>query len=115
MDPNKYKKNADIKPETLLQTLISVGSMLLMILGIIGLALDLFKADGLLGKIFSYLFQSTGTMLLIPLIIGALWLLNRWISSTNKGETKKGGNLPMYAMVLIGAYYLLNLTTTGGL
>ena len=43
MDPNKYKKNADIKPDTLIQTLMSVGSMLLMLLGIGGIAMELLK------------------------------------------------------------------------
>jgi hypothetical protein len=114
MDPNKYAKNADIRADTLLQTLMSVSSMLLMLLGLIGLGLELFKGDGWIGDGLGYLFQSTTTMMLIPVIIFALWLLNRWISTSNKGETKKSGNLPMYIMMLVGAYYLFRLVTTGG-
>lgn len=114
MDPNKYKKNENIRPESLLKTITSTASMLLMVVGIAGLALEFFKSDGLIGKAFSYLFQSTTSMLLIPVIIFVLWLLNRWISAPNKEETKKSGNLPMYIMVLIGVYYAFRLVTTGG-
>jgi uncharacterized membrane protein YadS len=106
MDPNKYKGNADIRPDTLLQTLTSVGSMILMVAGIIGIATDFFKEDSWIKKAFAYLFQSTSTMLLIPLIIIVLWLLNRWISTPSKDTKKKSGNLPMYLMMLIGAFYI---------
>lgn len=117
MDPNKYSKNADIKADTLLKTLLSVGSMLLMLLGIVGLGIELFKDNGIFSQILGYLFQSTGTMLLIPVIILVLWVLNRLISAgpgAGASETKKSGNLPMYIMVAIGAYYLYRLATTGG-
>ena len=89
MDPNKYKENADIRPESLIKTLMSVGSMVLMLIGIIGIGLDFFKEDSLIKKALAYLFQSTSTMMLIPLIAFILWLLNRWLSSPNKNEKKK--------------------------
>lgn len=115
MDPNKYKKNADIKPDTLIQTLLSVGSMLLMLLGIGGIAMELFKEDGWLKKVFGWLFDSTTHMMFIPVIMLVLWLLNRWFSAPAKNETKKSGNLPMFLMMAAGAYYLFRLVTTGGL
>lgn len=111
MDPNKYKKNADIKADTPLQNIISVVSMVLMIVGIVGIALEFFKTDGWLSKSLSYLFQSTTHMMLIPLIVGGLWLVNRWISTPNKTETKKSGNLPMYIMMLIGVYTIYRYAT----
>lgn len=117
MDPNKYAKNADIKADTLVKTLLSVGSMLLMLLGIVGLGIELFKDNGLFSQVFGYLFQSTSTMMLIPVVILVLWILNRLISAgpgAGTSETKKSGNLPMYIMVVIGAYYLYRLVSTGG-
>jgi hypothetical protein len=115
MHPNKYKQNENIRPESLLKTITSVTSMLLMVLGIVGIALEFFNGNGLFGQAFSYLFQSIQSMLLIPLILFALWLLNRWISTPSKNETKKSGNLPMYIMVLVGTYYAFRLTMTGSL
>ena len=106
MDPNKYKENADIRPDSLLQTITSVGSMALMIIGIIGIATDFFREDSWIINMFAYFFQSTGRMLLIPLLAFILWLLNRWISSPSKDKKKKSGNLPMYLMMLVGVYYV---------
>lgn len=106
MDPNKYKGNADIRPDSLIQTITSVISMVLMLIGIIGIATDFFKEDSWIKKLLAYLFQSTSTMLLIPLIIFVLWLLNRLISSPNKDKKKNSGNLPMYLMMVVGAYYV---------
>lgn len=106
MDPNKYKKNADIRPDSLIQTLASVGSMVLMVIGILGIATDFFRDESWIGDVLSYFFKSTGTMLLIPVVAFVLWLLNRWISSPNQDKKKKSGNLPMYLMMLVGAYYV---------
>lgn len=114
MDPNKYVKNANIRPESLLRTALSTASFVLMVIGIIGIALDAFKEDGLIKQALFFLFQSTQTMLLIPVILLAFWLLNRWISTPNKVETKKSGNLPMYVMMLLGVYYVFQFLTTGG-
>lgn len=115
IDPNKYSKNKDIKPESLLSNLAAIGKMGLLIVGIIGIALEFFKEDGVLKTILAKLFQSTSTMLFIPVIIFVLWILNRWMSSSKKGETNKSGDLPMYLMMAIGAYYLFNLITTGSM
>ena len=113
-DPNKYKKNANIRPDTLVQTIVSVGSMLLMLIGIIGLAMELFKDEGWLKSAIAWLFDSTAHMVLFPVIILALWFLNRWFSTPSKSETKRSGNIPMYIMMIVGAYYLFRIVTTGG-
>lgn len=114
-DPNKYAKNKDIKPESLLSNIAAVAKMGLMIVGIIGIAMEFFKSDGVLSTLLSKLFQSTTTMLFIPVIIFVLWLLNRMMSSSKKGETNKSGDLPMYVMMAIGAFYLFRLITTGSM
>ena len=113
-DPNKYKKNADIRADTLAQTLISVASMILMLVGIIGLALELFKDEGWLKTGLAWLFETTTHMMFIPVIMLVLWLLNRWFSTPSKDEKKKSGNLPMYLMMVAGAYYAFHFFTTGG-
>jgi len=111
MDPNKYQKNADIKADTPLKNILSVGAVLLMLAGLVGLALEFFKNDGWLSKLFSYLFQSATHMMLIPVIGIILWLANRAMSSADKGETKKTGNIPMYIMMALGAYTIFQYAT----
>lgn len=113
IDPNKYSKNKDIKPESTLSSIVAVARIGIMLVGITGLAMELFRDDGWLKNVFSKLFESTTNMMLIPVIIFVLWLLNRWLTSTNKPETSKSGDLPMYAMMAIGAYYSFKLLTTG--
>ena len=114
VDPNKYSKNKDIKPETAMTSIIAVAKMGLMILGLVGIAIELFKDEGWLKTLLAKLFESTTTMLFIPVIIFVLWLLNRMMTSNNKGEVNKSCDLPMYVMMGIGLYYLFRIITTGG-
>ncbi len=111
MDPNKYKGNEKIKPDTLLQTILSIVAMILMVIGMIGIGSELFDGGGWIWDAFSFFFQSTSTMLLIPVVIFVLWLLNRWMSTPRKNETKKSGNIPMYLMMLVGVYYSYQFLT----
>ena len=69
MDPNKYVKNANIRPESISRTMLSTVSFILMVIGIIGIALEAFKEDGLIQQALPFLFQSMQAMLLIPVIL----------------------------------------------
>ena len=113
IDPNKYSKNKDVKAESVLSNIVAAGRLGLMVVGIIGIALEFFRDDGWLKTLLGKLFQSTTSMMAIPVIILVLWLINRWLTSPNKSETSKSGDLPMYVMMGVGAYYLFRLITTG--
>lgn len=113
IDPNKYIKNKDIEPESKLSVLIATVRMALVLVGIAGVAIEMFRENGWLSTLLGKLFESTTSMLLIPVIIFILWLINRWISTPNKSETKKSGDFPMYIMMAIGIYYCFRLYTTG--
>ncbi len=113
-EPNKYAKNADIQADTLLKTISSVGGLALVLIGILGIAMEFFKDGGWLKTALSWLFDSTQHMMFIPVIIFSLWLFNRWMTSSAKGEKKKSGDVPMYIMMAVGAYYVFRLITTGG-
>lgn len=112
-DPNKYSKNADIQADTPLKTILSFAGFALVIIGLIGIAMEFFKDGGWLKTALGWLFESTTHMMFIPVIIFALWLLNRWMSSAAKGEKKKSGDVPMYIMMGMGLFYLFRLITTG--
>ena len=113
-EPNRYAKNADIKADTLPKTLASVAGMVLMLIGIAGIATEFFKDEGWLKTALAWLFDSTTRMMFIPVIIFVLWLLNRFMSSPNKNESKSSGNIPMYAMMCVGLFYVYRFATTGG-
>jgi hypothetical protein len=113
-DPNKYSKNANIQADTPLKTIFSFGRMVLLLIGLIGIAMEFFKDDGWLKNALSWLFNSSTHMMFIPVIVFILWLLNRWMSSAAKGEKKKSGDLPMYIMMVLGVFYVFRIATTGG-
>ncbi len=113
-EPNRYAKNADIQADTPLKTVLSVIGMGLMLVGIIGIAVDFFKDDGLFRGALSWLFDSTQHMMLIPVIALIGWFLNKMMSSTNPNESKKSGNIPMYVMMAVGVFYVYRFITTGG-
>lgn len=106
-DPNKYLKNKDIRAESITSVLIAIIRMSLVLAGIVGLAMEFFKDGGLVVKTMSWLFDSGQHMLFIPVIIFAMWFINRMISAEGKGDIKKSGELPMYIMMALGAYYIL--------
>lgn len=113
-EPNKYAKNKDIQADTLLKTLSSVAGILLMLIGLVGIGLEFFKEGGWLKTALAWLFESTTHMMFIPVIIIAGWLFNKFMTSSAKGEKKKTGDIPMYAMMLMGVFYVYRLVTTGG-
>lgn len=101
------------KPDSLLDTLLAIGRLLLAGLGVIGLGVHLFREDGWLQQGFSKLFESTTTMLAIPVIILLIYLANRWLTAPERGELSSRGNIPLYIMMAIGGYFLYTLATTG--
>ena len=113
-EPNKYAKNADIKADTPLKTMLSFGGFGLVIIGLLGIAMELFKDGGWLKTALGWLFDSTMHMMFIPVIIFGLWLFNNWMTTSAKGEKKKSGDVPMYLIMAVGAFYLFRFITTGG-
>ena len=108
----KYDKNKDIKPDTLIQTLASVGRVILMLIGIVGIAVGLFQDDGWLKQSLNKMADSSLGLGWIAVIIVLLFILSRWMNSPS-GKANARGNLPMYLMMLIGAFFLFRLVTTG--
>jgi len=113
-EPNKYAKNANIKADTPLKTMLSFGGFALVIIGLLGLAMEFFKDGGWLKTALSWLFDTTTHMMFIPVIIFTLWLFNNWMTTSAKGEKKKSGDVPMYLMMAVGAFYVFRIITTGG-
>lgn len=104
--------NERSKPDSLITTLAAVGRFGLMLLGIIGISVEIFRDDGWLKQLIGKAFASPGTLLLIPLAIGALYVLDKVITNA-AGTASKKGDIPLYIMMAIGAFFLFRLITTG--
>lgn len=100
------------KPDSLVSTLISAGRFGLMILGLIGISVEIFRDDGWLKQLLGKAFASPGTLLLIPIGIGILYFIDKAIS-TNTGKPSSKGDIPLYFMMAVGAFFLFRLVTTG--
>jgi len=103
------------KPDSLKSTLIAVAKIGIMLLGIVGLAVEIFRDNGLLKQLFTKMLDSPLGIFSIPLALLALYLFNRWLGTATDGKASTRGDLPMYIMMGIGAYFLYRLMTTGSL
>ena len=114
-DPNKYSKNASIKPESKISVLLALVRMALMLIGICGISYELLRENGWLSKLLGNLFNSGANMLIAALVLVMLWGLNRWVSTPHKQDKISVGDVPMYAMMAAGGYYLYHLFSSGRL
>jgi len=115
MDPNKYVKNAKITANSRMETVKSLAILGLAIVGLAGLAHDLFKQDGWMKSGVSTLFDSSIGLLIIPFIIAAVWAFNHWTTSPDPTQRNKAGDIPLYLMMAVGLYYAIKLLSTGSL
>ena len=115
--PKKEEKISD-RPESLLSLLKAGAQFSLMVLGIVGLATLIFSDEGWLVQLARKAsnFDSFGSLMIIPLIIGAVFVLRIWFERTfGKSSAAVMGNIAMYAMMAVGLFFLVRLLTTGSL
>ena len=103
------------KSDNLLSTLAAVGRIGLMLVGLVGIAVEIFRDDGLLKQLLGKVFNSSMGIVYVLLGIAALYLLNRWMATADGKASSGKGDLPLYIMMAIGAFFLYRLITTGSL
>lgn len=104
----------NIKPESIIETILASIRLGLCLLGIIGLSVETFRDDGWLKRALSSLINSESVLIAVPLIFIGLFLLNRLMSAPTDGKSTVIGDLPLYLMMGIGIFFLFKLITTGG-
>lgn len=102
------------KPDSLFETIMATFRMGLCLLGIIGLSVETFRDEGWLKRALGKLFTSDTVLIAIPLIFIGLFLVNRLLSAPTNDKNRWIGDLPLYLMMGIGAFFLFKLVTTGG-
>ena len=100
------------KPDTLITTLVALSRIGLMLMGLIGLSVEIFRDNGWLKQLFRKMLDSPATLAAIPVVIIVIYLLNRWMA-TDSGKASAKGDLPLYLMMAIGAFFVFRLVTTG--
>jgi hypothetical protein len=110
-----YLKNKNLKPDSLLHTLSSLARFGLMLIGLIGLTMKLFQENGWLGQFLNYVSSSSMGLISFIAILAALYGLNRWITPPTPDKASNRGNLLMYVMMALGAYFIYRYLTVGSI
>lgn len=101
------------KPDTLLATLLAVGRFSLVIVGLIGISVHIFRDGGWLNMLFGRMFASNSWLLIFPLVLVVVYLANRWISTVPDDKPYTRGDIPLYIMMGVGVFFLVKLVSTG--
>lgn len=101
------------KPDTLFATLMAVGRLALVIVGLIGITVHVFREEGWLNQLLAKMFISSSWLLAIPVALAVLYFVNGWLSTAPKNEPYTRGDIPLYIMMGVGAFFVVKLMTTG--
>lgn len=101
------------KSDSLLSTLAAVGRIGLMLIGLVGIAVEIFRDNGWLKQLLNKIFESSMGFVYVGVGIAVIYFLNRWMATADGKASSGKGDLPLYVMMAIGAFFLFNLITTG--
>lgn len=112
------KKNEGVakgKPESLLSVIKAISQFGLIVIGIIGITILVFSSDGLLATMGGKLVDLDSTALIgIVLALVAIYVVKVWFEKAfGKSAAAVTGNLAMYVMMAVGAFFLYRLLSTG--
>lgn len=103
------KDKHEHQPDSLLKTIFETIRLVLVIIGLTGLSIEIFRDDGILTRIFSGMISSRLGLASIPITLIVLFLLNRWlVSHSGTEEHSRTGDLPLYFMMSVGATFVFN-------
>jgi hypothetical protein len=105
--------NKETRPDSLIATLQAAGEISLVLIGLVGLSVEVFSDQGWFKQLVDKMLYSPMGLLFIPVAVLFVFLLNRWMLSPKAGPESGRGNLPLYVMMAVGAYYLIRLISRG--
>jgi hypothetical protein len=103
----------DKKSDNLLSTLAAVGRIGLLLIGLVGIAVEIFRPNGWLKQLINKIFDSSMGIVYVLGGIAVIYILNRWMATADGKASSGKGDLPLYIMMAVGAFFLYNLITTG--
>ena len=101
------------KPDNLFATLTALCRLGLVLIGLIGIMVHVFRESGWLNHLINKVFTSTAWLLVIPVMLAVLDVVNRWLSSAPEKDSYKRGDIPLYIMMGVGALFLAKLLFLG--
>lgn len=113
MDPNRYSKNRTIRPDgprQIVQALLTLG---LMVCAFIGIAVHVFGSNQGPMDWVQWIMASMLNMVLTAAGVLAMFAFHRYITHISTQQRRSASNFPVYAMMLLGAYFIYRLISTG--
>ena len=101
------------KPDNLFATLTALSRLGLIVIGLVGIMVHVFRESGWLNHLINKVFTSTAWLLVIPVMLAVLYVVNRWLSSAPEKGSYKRGDIPLYIMMGVGALFLAKLLFLG--
>jgi hypothetical protein len=104
------------RPDSPVTLVIAIGQMVLMIIGIAGVATLIFGENGLLVTLARKVteVESFAFLMAIPILFIAIYIARQWYEKTfAKSSSATIATFAMYTMTAIGAYFLIQFLRTG--
>jgi len=113
----KYDKlRKDMRPDSVLSVVLSITQLLLVAVGLIGLAIQFFRDKGWLKQWLSSLMNtSTSTLVIaVPVLLLAYLIGKSWMDSHSERESSNFiADIMLYVMMLVGAWFIFSYLTAG--
>jgi hypothetical protein len=113
MDPNRYSKNRTIRPDSAGQIVQALFTLGLMVCGFIGIAVHVFGSDQGPTDWLAWIAASPLNIALTVIGLVSAFAFHRYITHISTQQRRSASNLPVYAMMLLGAYFIYQLISTG--
>ena len=110
--------NKPVKTENLVDTTLALVQVVLIVIGLAGISVQLFSERGMLSGLLHKLMAMHAAMLLAAIVsLIVIFSLFKKTFKASKGDrsTSAYGNLLMFLMMGIGAYFVLLYLNTGSL
>lgn len=95
--------------------LISLATFTLLIAGILGIAVNVFYEDGLIGHLLGKIWDLDTQFIItsVPILVTAIVLGKYWIvPRLNKGGSSASANILMFMIMAAGGYFIYLTTGT---
>lgn len=113
----KYDKlRKEMRPDSLLDVLLSAGQLALVAVGLIGIAVQFFRDKGWLKQWLSALMDTSMSTVVVavPVIVIGYLVGQAWLGRHSERESSNLiADVMLYVMMLVGAWVIFRFVTTG--